>query len=99
MTFGKPMSEPAGRIPHLSSGSRLNDLLKRGTTLRHVVVGKSMIVVGAVIMTMIIDQLSGMVRHRIIAGRWELPIVTALRRRSAARARSEAVDLEVTSRD
>lgn len=52
------------------------------------VVGVLMLVV--VVVTMIIDQLSGMVRHRIIAGRWELPIITALRRRSAARVRREA---------
>jgi phosphonate transport system permease protein len=58
------------------------------------VVGMLMIVV--VVVTMIIDQLSGMVRHRIIAGRWELPVVTALRRRSAARARREAVASKAT---
>jgi phosphonate transport system permease protein len=51
------------------------------------VVGMLLIVV--VVVTMIIDQLSGMVRHRIIAGRWELPIVTAVRRRSARAARAE----------
>jgi methyl-accepting chemotaxis protein len=50
------MSDPASRIPQLSSGNRLNDLLKRGTTLRHMVVGKSMIVVGAVILTMLVVQ-------------------------------------------
>ncbi|MFF1876995.1 phosphonate ABC transporter, permease protein PhnE [Leifsonia sp. NPDC058230] len=58
------------------------------------VVGMLMIVV--VVVTMIIDQLSGMVRHRIIAGRWELPIVTALRRRSARRARAEGIELRAT---
>jgi phosphonate transport system permease protein len=51
------------------------------------VVGMLLIVV--VVVTMIIDQLSGMVRHRIIAGRWEPPIVTAVRRRSARAARAE----------
>jgi phosphonate transport system permease protein len=51
------------------------------------VVGMLLIVV--VVVTMVIDQLSGMVRHRIIAGRWELPIVTAVRRRSARAARAE----------
>lgn len=61
------------------------------------VVGMLMIVV--VVVTMIIDQLSGMVRHRIIEGRWELPVVTALRRRSAKRARSESVDLKITADD
>ncbi|HWD63462.1 MAG TPA: phosphonate ABC transporter, permease protein PhnE [Humibacter sp.] len=61
------------------------------------VVGMLMIVV--VVVTMIIDQLSGMVRHRIIEGRWELPIVTALRRRSVKRARSESVDLKITADD
>nr|WP_081704036.1 phosphonate ABC transporter, permease protein PhnE [Leifsonia aquatica] len=45
------------------------------------VVGILMLVV--VVVTMIIDQLSGMVRHRIIAGRWELPVVSALRRRAS----------------
>src|SRR4051794_28999070 len=50
------MNDPAGRIPQITSGSRLNDLLKRGTTLRHAVVGKSMIVVGAVILTMLVVQ-------------------------------------------
>ncbi|NUU05131.1 phosphonate ABC transporter, permease protein PhnE [Leifsonia sp. C5G2] len=45
------------------------------------VVGMLMIVV--VVVTMVIDQLSGMVRHRIIAGRWELPLVTRLRRRAS----------------
>jgi phosphonate transport system permease protein len=44
------------------------------------VVGMLLIVV--VVVTMIIDQLSGMVRQRIISGRWELPIASALRRRS-----------------
>jgi phosphonate transport system permease protein len=51
------------------------------------VVGMLLIVV--VIVTMIIDQLSGLVRHRLISGRWELPIVTALRRRSVRAARAE----------
>ncbi|UAJ79569.1 phosphonate ABC transporter, permease protein PhnE [Leifsonia sp. ZF2019] len=45
------------------------------------VVGMLMLVV--VVVTMVIDQLSGMVRHRIIAGRWELPVVSALRRRAS----------------
>ncbi|MFF1571259.1 phosphonate ABC transporter, permease protein PhnE [Leifsonia sp. NPDC058292] len=58
------------------------------------VVGMLMIVV--VVVTMIIDQLSGMVRHRIIAGQWELPIVTAVRRRSARRARAESIELKAT---
>lgn len=49
------------------------------------VVGMLMIVV--VVVTMIIDQLSGLVRHRIIAGRWELPVVTAVRRRRSGRGR------------
>ncbi|GAB3391632.1 phosphonate ABC transporter, permease protein PhnE [Humibacter soli] len=61
------------------------------------VVGMLMIVV--VVVTMAIDQLSGMLRHRIIKGRWELPIVTALRRRSAKRAAAEAIELRVTSDD
>lgn len=52
------------------------------------VVGVLMIVV--VVVTMLIDQVSGTVRHRIITGRWELPVVTALRRRSARAARLEA---------
>lgn len=43
------------------------------------VVGMLMLVV--VVVTMIIDQLSGLVRQRLINGRWELPIVSALRRR------------------
>lgn len=47
------------------------------------VVGTLMIVV--VVVTMIIDQLSGLVRQRIITGRWQLPIVTAVGRRRAAR--------------
>lgn len=51
------------------------------------VVGMLLIVV--VVVTMLIDQLSGLVRHRLISGRWELPIVTALRRRSARAARAE----------
>lgn len=51
------------------------------------VVGMLLIVV--VVVTVLIDQLSGLVRHRLIAGRWELPIVTALRRRSARAARAE----------
>jgi phosphonate transport system permease protein len=55
------------------------------------VVGMLMIVV--VVVTMIIDQLSGTVRNRIITGRWELPVVSALRRRSARRARAGAVEL------
>jgi phosphonate transport system permease protein len=58
------------------------------------VVGMLMIVV--VVVTMIIDQLSGMVRHRIIAGHWELPIVSAVRRRSARRARAESIELKAT---
>jgi phosphonate transport system permease protein len=53
------------------------------------VVGVLMIVV--IVVTMTIDQISGTVRHRIIAGRWELPIVTALRRRSARLARRESI--------
>jgi phosphonate transport system permease protein len=61
------------------------------------VVGMLMIVV--VVVTMIIDQLSGMVRHRIIEGRWELPVVTALRRRSARRAREESTELKAASHD
>ena len=61
------------------------------------VVGMLMIVV--VVVTMIIDQLSGMVRHRIIEGRWELPVVTALRRRSARRAREESIELKAASHD
>ncbi|TAM71167.1 MAG: phosphonate ABC transporter, permease protein PhnE [Microbacteriaceae bacterium] len=52
------------------------------------VVGILMIVV--VVVTMLIDQLSGTVRNRIISGRWELPIVSALKRRSARRARAES---------
>lgn len=52
------------------------------------VVGTLLLVV--VVVTMLIDQVSGTVRHRIIAGRWELPLVTALRRRSARTARREA---------
>ncbi|WP_084614824.1 phosphonate ABC transporter, permease protein PhnE [Nakamurella lactea] len=47
------------------------------------VVGVLMIVV--VVVTMIIDQISGTIRNRIIAGRWQLPIVTAVSRRRAAR--------------
>jgi phosphonate transport system permease protein len=58
-----------------------------------------MLMIVVVVVTMIIDQLSGMVRHRIIEGRWELPIVTALRRRSVKRARSESVDLKITADD
>jgi methyl-accepting chemotaxis protein len=50
------MSEPAGRIPHLSSGRSHNEPVKRGTTLRHMVVGKSMLVVGVVIVTMLAVQ-------------------------------------------
>lgn len=53
------------------------------------VVGVLMIVV--VVVTMIIDQISGTVRHRIIVGRWELPIVTAIKRRSARLARREGI--------
>jgi phosphonate transport system permease protein len=49
------------------------------------VVGMLLIVV--VVVTMIIDQLSGLVRHRLIAGRWELPIVTAIRGRRGRRER------------
>lgn len=49
------------------------------------VVGMLMLVV--VVVTMVIDQLSGMVRHRIIAGRWQLPVVGALRRRSGRASR------------
>jgi phosphonate transport system permease protein len=52
------------------------------------VVGVLLLVV--VVVTMLIDQISGTVRHRIISGRWEVPIVTALRRRSAQAARREA---------
>lgn len=48
------------------------------------VVGMLMITVVAI--TMIIDQLSGMVRIRIISGRWDLPLAEAGRRRRAARA-------------
>jgi phosphonate transport system permease protein len=48
------------------------------------VVGMLMIVV--VVVTMTIDQLSGMVRNRIINGYWELPILSALTRRAARRA-------------
>ena len=58
------------------------------------VVGMLMIVV--VVVTMIIDQLSGMVRHRIIAGHWELPIVSAVRRRSARRARADGIELKAS---
>ncbi|WP_431279267.1 phosphonate ABC transporter, permease protein PhnE [Leifsonia poae] len=58
------------------------------------VVGMLMIVV--VVVTMIIDQLSGMVRHRIISGQWELPIVSAVRRRSARRARAESIELKAS---
>lgn len=43
------------------------------------VVGMLLIVV--VVVTMLIDQVSGMVRQRVITGRWEAPIVAALRRR------------------
>ena len=50
------MNDPAGRIPQLSTSNKLNELLKRGTTLRHMIVGKSMIVVGAVILTMLVVQ-------------------------------------------
>ncbi|MDQ2846592.1 MAG: phosphonate ABC transporter, permease protein PhnE [Actinomycetota bacterium] len=46
------------------------------------VVGTLMIVV--VVVTMIIDQVSGTVRNRIITGRWQLPIVTAISRRRGA---------------
>lgn len=52
------------------------------------VVGILMIAVVAI--TMLIDQISGTVRNRIISGRWELPIVSALKRRSVRRARAEA---------
>lgn len=53
------------------------------------VVGVLMIVV--VVVTMIIDQLSGTVRNRIISGRWQLPIVTAVsRKRTARRLRERA---------
>ena len=45
-----------------------------------------MLLIVVVVVTMIIDQLSGMVRHRLITGRWEPPIVTAIRRRRAGRA-------------
>lgn len=45
------------------------------------VVGMLMLVV--IVVTMIIDQVSGTIRHRIIAGRWELPLVSALRRRAS----------------
>lgn len=48
------------------------------------VVGMLMIVV--VVVTMAIDQVSGAVRNRIINGYWELPVISALRRRSAGRA-------------
>ncbi len=58
------------------------------------VVGMLMIVV--IVVTMIIDQLSGLVRHRIISGHWELPVVTAVRRRSARRARAESTELKAT---
>lgn len=61
------------------------------------VVGMLMIVV--VVVTMIIDQISGLVRIRIISGRWELPIVSAFRRRSAERARREATELRATQGD
>jgi phosphonate transport system permease protein len=44
-------------------------------------VGILLIVV--VVVTMIIDQVSGLLRARIITGRWQLPIVGRLRRRSA----------------
>lgn len=47
------------------------------------VVGMLMIVV--VVVTMAIDQLSGMVRNRIINGRWELPFVSMIRRGAARR--------------
>lgn len=58
------------------------------------VVGMLMIVV--IVVTMIIDQISGLVRVRIISGRWELPIVSAFRRRSAERARRESTALKAT---
>jgi len=61
------------------------------------VVGMLMIVV--VVVTMIIDQLSGLVRIRIITGRWELPVVSALRRRSAARVRAESVELKASEHE
>lgn len=48
------------------------------------VVGMLMLVV--VVVTMLIDQVSGMVRNRIINGSWEFPIVSAMRRRSARQA-------------
>ena len=47
------------------------------------VVGMLMIVV--VVVTMAIDQVSGMVRNRIINGRWELPFVSMIRRGAARR--------------
>jgi phosphonate transport system permease protein len=52
------------------------------------VVGMLMIVV--VVVTVLIDQISGTVRGRIITGRWELPIVSAIRRRSAPCSRRDA---------
>lgn len=51
------------------------------------VVGMLLIVV--VVVTMLIDQLSGTLRRRIITGRWELPLVAALRRRPPRVARAE----------
>ncbi|MBN9609035.1 MAG: phosphonate ABC transporter, permease protein PhnE [Actinobacteria bacterium 69-20] len=54
------------------------------------VVGMLMITVVAI--TMIIDQLSGMVRIRIITGRWDLPFAARLRRRRTARATASAPD-------
>lgn len=53
------------------------------------VVGILMIVV--VVVTMAIDQISGTLRHRIIAGQWELPFVAGHKRRSARLARREAI--------
>ena len=43
------------------------------------VVGMLMIVV--VVVTMMIDQISGLVRHRIITGRWEFPLMRWLKHR------------------
>ena len=48
------------------------------------VVGMLMLVV--VVVTMLIDQLSGLVRHRIITGQWELPLISWITGRRTRRA-------------
>lgn len=59
------------------------------------VVGMLMLVV--IVVTMIIDQLSGLVRQRIITGRWQLPIVAWMRRRAQTRAVADAGGREGSS--